>query len=55
MQVVSSLLDLQANQLEDPLSLGMFRNGQNRVRTMALIHEKIYQTDNLQRIDMANI
>ena len=47
MQVVSSLLDLQANQLEDRLSLDMFRNRQNRVGTMALIHEKIYQTDNL--------
>ena len=39
MQVVSSLLDLQANQLDDPLALDRFRNGQNWVWTMALIHE----------------
>ena len=54
MQVVSSLLDLQANQLDDPVALDMFRDGQNRVRTMALVHEKLYQTDNLARIDMAD-
>ncbi|HIG56155.1 MAG TPA: PAS domain S-box protein [Candidatus Latescibacteria bacterium] len=54
MQVVSSLLDLQASQLDDPVVLDMFRDAQNRVRTMVLVHEKLYQTDNLARIDMAD-
>jgi two-component sensor histidine kinase len=51
LQVISSLLDLQANQSKDPYTLEMFKDSQNRVKSMALIHEQLYQSDDLSRID----
>lgn len=51
LQVVSSLLNLQANSIQDESVLGAVREGQNRVNSMALIHKKLYQTQNLSTID----
>ncbi len=51
MQVVSSLLQLQSNYLQDPKLLGPFQDCQNRIRTMALIHEQLYRSEGLSRID----
>ncbi len=51
LQVVSSLLSLQSNYIRDKNALDIFKESQNRVRTMALIHEKLYQTENLSSID----
>ncbi len=51
LQVISSLLNLQSAQIKDPPTLQIFRDSQNRVRTMALIHEKLYQSSDLARID----
>ena len=51
LQIVSSLLHLQSEYVEDEQAFNMFRDAQNRVRSMALIHEKLYQTDNLARVD----
>jgi PAS domain S-box-containing protein len=53
MQVISSLLSLQSKQIEDKQSLEMFRDSQNRVKSMALIHEKLYRSKDLARIDFA--
>jgi PAS domain S-box-containing protein len=53
LQVVSSLLSLQSNYIRDPHSLALFQESQNRVRTMALIHEKLYQSDDIANIDFA--
>jgi PAS domain S-box-containing protein len=53
MQVVFSLLNLQSEQLTDPVALKAFRESQNRVKSMALLHERLYQTENLSRIDFA--
>jgi len=47
MQVVSRLLSLQTRDISSPRELEMFVNGQNRIKTMALIHEKLYQSDDL--------
>ena len=41
MQVVSSLLSLQTRDISSPRELEMFVNSQNRIKTMALIHEKL--------------
>jgi two-component sensor histidine kinase len=53
LQVVSSLLNLQAAQSKDPSYVEGLRESQNRVRAMALIHEKLYQSDDLARINFA--
>jgi len=53
LQVVSSLLDFQSEYIKDQLTLEMFRESQNRIRSMALIHEQLYQPKDLARIDFA--
>ena len=51
LQIISSLLNLQAPNLQDPVALAQFQDSQNRIRTMALIHERLYRSDDLARID----
>ncbi len=53
LQVISSLMNLQSAQVDDPRLKDALRESQNRVRTMALIHEKLYQTTDLAQIDIA--
>ena len=53
LQIISSLLNLQGSELEDPLTERRFRESQNRIRSMALIHELLYRSENLDRIDFA--
>jgi PAS domain S-box-containing protein len=53
MQVISSLLSLQSGYITDPQALGIFEECKQRVQTMALIHEKLYRTQNLSKIDFA--
>jgi two-component sensor histidine kinase len=54
LQVISSLLNLQASQIPDPGTKDILRESQNRVRTMALIHEKLYQSSDLAQVDFAS-
>lgn len=51
LQIISSLLNLQANSIDDPFTLGQFQDSQNRIRSMALIHERLYRSDDLARVD----
>jgi len=53
LQVVSSLLYLQSETISDPDLLGLLQDSQNRVRSMALVHERLYQADDLSRIDFS--
>jgi len=53
LQVTSSLLRLQAGMIDDPGVREVFASTQNRIRSMALVHEKLYQSTNLSRIDFA--
>ncbi len=54
MQVISSLLNHQARLIADPAVLNMFRESQNRIRSIALVHEKLYRSTDLSRIDFAD-
>jgi two-component sensor histidine kinase/HAMP domain-containing protein len=54
LQVISSLLSLQTRNIKDERDLEMFLNSQNRVKTMALIHERLYQSDDLSQVDFAH-
>ena len=54
LQVISSLLDLQSQRIREPQILDVFRNSQTRVRSMALIHEKLYQSENLSKVNLAD-
>jgi PAS domain S-box-containing protein len=52
LQIVSTLLDLQADQTGDLQAVGMFQESRGRVRSMALIHERLYRSDNLAQVKM---
>ncbi|MGA1623760.1 MAG: histidine kinase dimerization/phosphoacceptor domain -containing protein [Synechocystis sp.] len=50
--VISSLLNWQGEGIQDPQLLRVFEDSQRRLNTMALIHEKLYGSPNLERIDL---
>lgn len=52
LQIVSSLLHLQSDYIKDEQVLQLFNESSNRVRSMALIHELLYQEENLADIEM---
>jgi len=51
MQVISSLLRLQSGIIEDKKSVEMLKESQARIRSMALVHEKLYESEDLTNID----
>ena len=52
MQIISSLLKLQAGYVDDRTYYDMFKESQNRIISMALVHEKLYQSEDLASIDL---
>ncbi len=54
MQIISSLLNLQINYVKDDSSKEQFRICQSRVKTLSLIHEKLYRTKDFINIDFGD-
>ena len=52
MQIVSSLLDLQSNSIKDNQAAEAVKEGKNRVQSMAIIHQHLYQDGNVRAIKM---
>jgi two-component sensor histidine kinase len=53
-QIITSLLNLQSRNIADPEMIKQFDDSTNRIRAMALVHEKLYQSSDLSRIDFAS-
>ena len=52
LQIVSSLLNMHIRKIHDPLAIAALQDSQNRVMSMALIHEHLYKGKNLASIDL---
>ncbi|WP_424358990.1 histidine kinase N-terminal 7TM domain-containing protein [Methanocella sp. MCL-LM] len=53
LQIITSLLNLQSSGMEDPKYTDMIRDSQNRIKSMALVHEHLYKSRDLSNIDIA--
>jgi PAS domain S-box-containing protein len=51
LMIISSLLSLQSHHLKDEETIGIFKESQNRAKSMALIHERLYLSTDLKNID----
>ncbi|MDO9035216.1 MAG: PAS domain S-box protein, partial [Methanoregula sp.] len=54
LQIIISLLNLQSRYITDETTRSAFKESQNRVRAMALVHEKLYQSTDLAKLDLGN-
>ncbi|MGB9938144.1 MAG: PAS domain S-box protein [Methanobacterium sp.] len=51
MQIISSLLNLQSDYIDDENAINSFKESQERIRSISLVHETLYLSDNLSSID----
>jgi PAS domain S-box-containing protein len=54
LMIISSLLNLQSGYIKDKASKDIFKESQNRAKSMALIHERLYSSADLKRIDFGD-
>ena len=54
LQVITSILNLQSQYIDDEAMKDIFKESQSRIKSMAMIHERLYQTSDLSNIDFAN-
>lgn len=52
LQFISSLMNLQTRHIDDENALRILTDSKNRVKSMAMVHQKLYQEDNLTGVDM---
>ena len=53
MQIISSLIRLQSNQIEDKKTQDLFKETQLRINSMALVHEQLYRTKNFETLELS--
>jgi PAS domain S-box-containing protein len=54
LQVISSILNLQSSFVSDENTLGILQESRNRIRSMAIIHENLYRTEDFSSINFAD-
>lgn len=54
LMIISSLLNLQSRYIKDEESKNIFKESQNRAKSMALIHERLYRSTDLKKIDFGD-
>jgi PAS domain S-box-containing protein len=54
LQIVISLLNLQSRYIKDETILNAIKESQNRIRAMALVHEKLYKSEDISHIDLSD-
>lgn len=54
LQVISSLLDIQSQTLQDEEAAEVIRESRQRVQSMAFIHQNLYQSDSVQEVEINN-
>ncbi len=52
LQVITSLINLHSGYVKDPKALEVFEESKNRIKSMALVHEKLYETNDLSSINV---
>jgi two-component sensor histidine kinase/ligand-binding sensor domain-containing protein len=52
LQIINSLLSLQSRYIQDQKAIALFDEAQNRIRSMSLIHEKMYQSKDLSAVNI---
>lgn len=55
LQVITSLLDLQSTSIDDPRVLDMMRDSQNRIRSMAYIHQTLCESEDLAHVNFMDV
>lgn len=53
LQIVDSLLQMQSRRIKDKQAVEILRDSQNRIASIALVHEKLYRSEDLANIDFA--
>lgn len=54
LQIISTLLELQSAEIEDEKIVENYRESENRIQSIALIHERMYQSEDLSSIDFSS-
>jgi PAS domain S-box-containing protein len=54
LQIMSSLMKLQSHHIKDTKTLEILRESENRIRSMAIVHNKLYSTKNYEKIDFGD-
>ncbi|WP_162127833.1 histidine kinase dimerization/phosphoacceptor domain -containing protein [Flavobacterium phycosphaerae] len=54
LQIISSLLNMQSEEIQDEQVLASIQEGQSRVQAMSLIHQNLYQSEEIDKVDVEN-